>query len=111
NPGLIEWKAGGIYFTGQQKTASHLFRVDPATGKINRVSAPAELMGGSFSLARAGDQMAFGAGSPAAMNEVFVSEARRFSPRRLTNMTEQVRAWDLGTREVISWKSQDGTNI
>src|SRR6266404_3117532 len=38
NPGLVEWKADGIYFTGLQKTASHLFRVDPATGRITRVS-------------------------------------------------------------------------
>ena len=36
NPGAIEWKRDGIYFTGQQKTASHLFRADPASGKIVR---------------------------------------------------------------------------
>jgi Tol biopolymer transport system component len=34
NPGLLEWKADGIYFAGSEKTASHLFRVDPATAKI-----------------------------------------------------------------------------
>src|SRR6266849_2297065 len=38
NPGLIEWKSDGIYFAGSQKTASHLFRVDPASAKITRVS-------------------------------------------------------------------------
>ena len=26
-------------------------------------------------------------------------------------MTEQVAGWTLGTREVISWKSRDGTEI
>jgi dipeptidyl aminopeptidase/acylaminoacyl peptidase len=111
NPGLVEWKANGIYFTGLQKTASHLFRVDPASGKTNRISAPDDLVAGSFSLTRAGDQTAFVAGSSTTMNEVFVSDARKFSPRRLTNMTEQARAFTLGTREVISWKSQDGTTI
>src|SRR6266849_983941 len=59
NPGLIEWKTDGIYFAGQQKTASHLFRVDPATGKTIRVTAPDNLMAGSFSFTRAGDRMAF----------------------------------------------------
>ena len=34
NPGLVDWKPDGIYFTGLQKTASHLFRVDPETGNI-----------------------------------------------------------------------------
>ena len=111
NPGLVEWKSDGIYFGSLQKTASHLFRVDPATGRIIRVSAPDNLMAGSFSLTRAGDRMAFVAGSPTAMNEVFVSDARSFSPKRLTNMTEQARALTLGTREVISWKSQDGATI
>src|SRR5437870_1559474 len=58
NPGLIEWKADGIYFGGSQKTASHLFRVDPATARIVRVSAPDNLMAGSFSLTR-NDRIAF----------------------------------------------------
>jgi dipeptidyl aminopeptidase/acylaminoacyl peptidase len=111
NPGLIEWKAGGIYFAGQQKTASHLFRVDPATGKIVRLSAPDNLMAGSFSFTRAGDRMAFVLGFPTAMNEVFVSALSNFSPRQLTSMTDQARGYTLGTREVISWKSQDGTVI
>ena len=111
NPGLIEWKADGIYFAGQQKTASHLFRIDPASGKIVRLSNPDNLMAGSFSFTRAGDRMAFVAGSPTSMNEVFVSGVRDFSPRMLTTMTEQSRAYTLGTREVISWKSQDGTII
>src|SRR6266852_5548178 len=111
NPGLVEWKADGIYFTGLQKTASHLFRVDPATGRITRVSGPDVLMAGSFSLTRKGDAMAFTAGSPASMNEVFVSGMRNFSPHQLTNMTDQAKTFTLGTREVISWKSQDGTTI
>src|SRR5882672_7334472 len=76
NPGLIEWKTDGIYFGGQQKTASHLFRVDPATTKVVRVSAPDNLMAGSFSFTRNGDRIAFVAGSPTARNEVFVSGER-----------------------------------
>src|SRR5260370_13401670 len=111
NPGLVEWKADGIYFTGLRKTASHLFRADPATGRITRVSGPDDLMAGSFSLTRKGDAMAFTAGSPTSMNEVFVSGMRAFAPRQLTNMTEQAKTFTLGTREVIAWKSQDGTTI
>src|SRR5437588_9535772 len=111
NPGLIDWKADGIYFVAQQKTPSHLFRVDPASGKITRISAPDELMAGAFSLTRAGHRTAFLAGSPTSMNEVFVSDMRRFAPHKLTDLTEQARGFTLGTREVISWPSQDGTTI
>src|SRR5438552_2319469 len=99
NPGLVDWKTDGIYFTGLQKTASHLFLVKPAGGAINRVSGPDDLMAGSFSLTRKGDAMAFTAGSPASMNEVFVTGVRNFAPRQLTNMTEQAKAFTLGTRE------------
>jgi dipeptidyl aminopeptidase/acylaminoacyl peptidase len=111
NPGLLEWKKDGIYFSGLQKTASHLFRVDPATGGITRLSKPDDLMAGSFSFTRSGDRVAFIAGSPTSMNEVFVSDVKRFAPRKLTEMTAQTRDLLLGTREVISWKSQDGTTI
>lgn len=111
NPGLIEWKTDGIYFAGQQKTNAHLFRVDPATSRTMRVTAPDNLMAGSFSFTRSGDRMAFVAGSPTAMNEVFVSAVKDFAPRKLTDITEQARAFTLGTREVISWKSHDGAII
>src|ERR1043166_6602688 len=36
NPGLLEWNRNGIYFTGLEKTASHLFRVDPVSAKVVR---------------------------------------------------------------------------
>jgi dipeptidyl aminopeptidase/acylaminoacyl peptidase len=111
NPGLIEWKADGIYFSGSQKTASHLFRVNAANGKVVRVSAPDDLIAGSFSLARSADRFAFVAGSPTSMNEVFVSDTKRFAPRKLSDMTAQAKNFTLGTREVISWRSQDGATI
>jgi dipeptidyl aminopeptidase/acylaminoacyl peptidase len=111
NPGLIEWRPDGIYFAGSQKTASHLFRVDPVTSKITRISSPDDLMAGSFSLSHSGDALAFAAGSTTSLNELFVSDLRRFAPRKLTNLNEQTKSFTLGTREVISWKSQDGTTI
>src|SRR3989442_3289789 len=111
NPGVIEWKRDGIYFAGQQKTASHLFRTDPASGKIVRISQPDNLMAGSFSLTRSGDRIAFTAGSPTNISEVFVTDVSSFAPRKLTDLNDQTRSFRLGTREVISWKSQDGTTI
>ncbi|HYN05952.1 MAG TPA: S9 family peptidase [Vicinamibacterales bacterium] len=110
-PGLVAWNADGIYFSGSQRTASHLFRADPATGRITRVSGPDALMASGFSLTRDGRSMAFTASSPASLAEVFVTATQTFSPRALTTMTDQSKSFVLGTREVISWKSQDGTTI
>jgi dipeptidyl aminopeptidase/acylaminoacyl peptidase len=111
SPNLLEWRPDGVYFTALQKTASHLFRVDPEGMRVTRISAPDGLMAGSFSLTRDGRQMAFTASSPTALNEVFVSEVRNFSPHIVTRMSEQTKSLILGTREVISWKSTDGTTI
>jgi dipeptidyl aminopeptidase/acylaminoacyl peptidase len=111
NPGLLEWNRNGIYFAGSQKTAAHLFRADPATAKIVRISQPDDLMAGSFSFTHSGDRIAFTAASPTSMNELFVSDLRSFTPRKLTNLNDQAKAFTLGTREVISWKSQDGTTV
>ena len=111
NAGLVDWNRSGIYFSGLQKTASHLFRVDPVSGKIVRVSQPDNLMAGSFSITRNADRIAFAAASPTSLNEVFVTEARSFTPRKLTEFNEQTKSFTLGTREVISWRSQDGTTI
>jgi dipeptidyl aminopeptidase/acylaminoacyl peptidase len=110
-PGFVEWNADGIYFGGLQKTASHLFRVDPATGRITRVTAPDNLMAGGFSFTSDGRQIAFTSPSPTSLGEVYVASIQTFSPRKLTSMTDQVKDFTLATREVISWQSKDGATI
>ncbi len=111
NPGLLEWNKDGVYFSAAQKTASHLFRVDPASGSIVRVSAPDSLMAQSFSLTSDGRKLAYVVASPATLGEVAISSVSAFASRTLTHMTDQAKDFKLGTREVISWKSKDGTVI
>ena len=111
NPGLLDWKADGIYFTGLQKTSAHLFRVDPANAKITRLTRPDNLLAGGFSLTPDAKHVAFIASSPSSLAEVFVSDLKTFAPRMLTNMTEQTKPFVLGTRDLINWKSTDGTTI
>jgi dipeptidyl aminopeptidase/acylaminoacyl peptidase len=111
NAAFVEWNAGGLYFSGLQKTASHLFRLDPATGRAARVTSPDNLLAGGFTFTRDGRQIAFTAPSPTTLAEVYSTPLDRFAPRRLTEMSEQLRPFALGTREVVSWKSQDGAEI
>jgi len=110
SPGFVAWTAEGIYFSAQQKTASHLFKLDPVTLKITRITNPDGFMGGSFSFTRDGKMMAFSAASPTSLSEICVS-GLNFAPRVLTDMTAQAKAFVLGRREVITWKSRDGTMI
>ena len=110
-PGFVAWNAAGIYFTGLQKTAAHLFRVDPTTGKITRLTTPDNLMAGGFSLSKDGKQIAYTAASPTSLSEVFISPLTNFSPHKITRMSDQVKEFKLGTREVISWRSRDEATI
>jgi dipeptidyl aminopeptidase/acylaminoacyl peptidase len=110
NPGFVAWTGDGIYFAAQQKTSAHMFRLDPATLGIVRITNPDGFMGGSFSFSRDGKQMAFTAATPTTLTEIFVSDLP-FAPKKLTNLTAQADAFILGSREVISWTSKDGTVI
>jgi len=111
SPGLIEWRSDGIYFSAMQKIATHLFRLDPATNKIIRISEPDNLMAGFVTISRDGQKIAFTASSPTSLSEVYVTDAYKFAPRKLTTFTDQTNNLTLGTRELVSWKSTDGTTI
>jgi dipeptidyl aminopeptidase/acylaminoacyl peptidase len=111
NPSIVDWTPSGIYFSALQKTAGHLFRLNPADGAIVRLSGGDDLMGGAFTVTRDGRRVSFTAGSPTSLPELFVTDVQPFTPRRLTDMTSQAAGFTLGTREVISWKSKDGAII
>lgn len=110
NPSAVAWTAEGIYFAALRRTASHLYRLDPETLQISRMTTPDDAMAGAFSVARDGKRVAFQTASATALPEIAVSEFP-WRPRVLTRMTEQVADWILGTREVVSWKSRDGAVI
>ena len=111
DPYLLDWGPDGIYFGGLQKTNVHLFRLNSASGDIQRVTSPDTLLLDDFSLSPDFKYLAYTASSSALMDELYISTLSPFAPRKLTDMTAQVKDWNLGTAEVISWKSQDGTVI
>ncbi len=111
SPGLIDWSPDGIYFASQQKTSSHLFRLNPTTKAVERVSNPADIAVSQFSFTRDFKQLAFVAAGANVYPEVCVSDMKQFSPRRLTAMSDQLKDFRLATREVIEWKSTDGASI
>ncbi|MBK5296879.1 MAG: S9 family peptidase [Vicinamibacteria bacterium] len=111
DPNLIDWTGLGIVFSGLRKTTSHLFVVDPASKAVTRISQPDALIGSAFSLSKDGSSVAFGASSPTTMAEVYGAERTGFAARKLTDMTAQLASFRVGRREVVSWKSQDGTTI
>jgi len=89
---------------------AHLFRLNPADLKIERMTSPDAFVGSGYSFAKDGRTFAFISASPTTLSEVCVS-ALPFASRTLTHMTDQAAPFILGTREVISWKSRDGAAI
>ena len=110
-PQFVAWSRDGVLFAGQQRTASHLFRLDVARGSIIRVSGPDPLIGSGWSLSRDAQRVAFVQVSPTALPELAVSPVAAFAPRVLSHLSEQIADWKLGTREIVRWKSRDGTEI
>src|SRR6266404_3079815 len=111
DPRIAEWGPDGIYFEGLQKTSAHLFRVNPKTKEITRISSPDAFYLDDVSFTKDFKTLGIAAQDETHLTEIFVSSAQKFSPRKLTDMTAQVKDWDLGSAEVISWKSKDGATI
>ncbi len=112
SPLLNEWNQGGLYFFASQKTAMHLFRIDPASGRIARVTSPDALQFGyGASFTRDGKKLAFTLRSAGELGDVYVSAVDAFQPRKLTDFNAAIRDWTLPREEVISWTSKDGTRI
>ncbi|HXB68371.1 MAG TPA: S9 family peptidase [Candidatus Acidoferrales bacterium] len=111
DPNLIDWGPDGIYFTASQKTNAHVFRIDPATRSIRRISSPDQLHISAASFSKDHRMMAGAAAAPNHFTEVLVSAVADFAPRYLTDVSAEWKDFQLASREVVQWKSSDGTAI
>ena len=111
DPGLIGWGPNGIYFAAEQKTYAHLFRLNPTTKAVEKLSAPDHMAAFSFSFSRDYREVAYRAALENDYAEVYATSVAPWQGKKLTAMGEQLRGFTLAHREVISWKSVDGTTI
>jgi len=111
DPNLLAWSTDGIYFSALQKTAAHLFRLDPRSGRADRITGPDDLAASGFTFSKDFKTMAFVASRPNGYSEVYYSTVDAFQPRKLTALGDQLTPFKLASREVIRWKSKDGAEI
>ena len=110
NMSSLRWTPRGLFFLAYQKTKRHLFELDPETGTIRLVAdTPRNIWSMSFS--KDGGTIAFQAHTPTTQREIYRTSMDAFAPQRVTDMTKQIETWPLGTSEVVSWPSRDGTTI
>jgi dipeptidyl aminopeptidase/acylaminoacyl peptidase len=111
DPGLIGWGPDGIYFAAEQKTYAHLFRLNPATKAVEKLSTPDHMASFSFSFSQDYQQVAYRAAFENQYGEIYSSNVASWAGKKLTAMADQLAGFTLAHREVISWKSADGTAI
>jgi dipeptidyl aminopeptidase/acylaminoacyl peptidase len=111
-PGIIDWAPSGILFSGLERTSSRLYRLDPASGRFTALTAASGASVGGFSFSRDFTTVAFTSGDAKTFPEVYVASTSTIAAaKKLTSYGDQIKGWQVGTREMIAWKSTDGTVI
>ena len=106
---LVGWTPQGVLFMANQKTASQLFRIDPASRRVDAITST-DLHVSQASVSTDGRFIAFVAEDSTHVTEVYL-QGPDGPPKKLTDLTAHVSNWTLGTVETVSWKSRDGTPI
>jgi dipeptidyl aminopeptidase/acylaminoacyl peptidase len=110
NLGAVEWTEAGIYCLASQKVYRPIFLLDPESGKVKKIiDSPENIYSCDF--ASDGRTFAFYGFDRTTLPEIYHARIDDYNPQAVTRMTDQVRPWNTGSREVIDWKSKDGTSI
>jgi dipeptidyl aminopeptidase/acylaminoacyl peptidase len=109
---LFEWSEKGIYFGALKKTSSHLYRLNAATGAVDQVSHPDDVMANGASFTKDFGEVAYTAARPNTGSEIYIASTTGSGvPVRVTHLTDAMKPYTLARREVVSWKSGDGTTV
>ncbi len=111
DPNLIAWTKAGIHFSASQHTWSYLFTISPETKQITKHAVRDEWSGGGFSLTPDGATAAFAGTSGTEFADVYIAPLQTMAAKRVSDLGVQIASWPKHTRDVITWKSQDGVAI
>lgn len=110
--GALPGRSNRLVFLAEERQATVLRSIDPATGAIQVLSAPEAVFAGAPSFAADGRRFAVVASTPAHPAEVFVGSLDRPAAlQRLTRSNPQLEGIALGQQEVVRWRSRDGLDI
>src|SRR5204862_4175185 len=76
-----------------------------------KLSAPEGLAASGFSFSRDYKIVAYRAALDDQYAEIYTTSVAPWQGKKLTSMGEQLKGFSLAHREVVSWKSADGTTI
>lgn len=110
NMSNLQWTPKGIFMTANQKTKRLIYQIDPKSQKFQSISNPNDYVF-SISFSKDGSRLSYSALQAGTLGEIYVTSLPVLKPVALTDMSKQIAGWPVGTSEVISWKSEDGTEI
>jgi dipeptidyl aminopeptidase/acylaminoacyl peptidase len=111
DPGLERWAPEGIYFSALQKMSSSLFLLDPATKAVKKIDMPGSSVTGGFSFSKDFKTVAYRGTGENRFGEIYVSSLPAVAPVQITHAADQLSGFTLAHREMVQWKSGDGTPI
>jgi len=106
----MHWVDNGIYATAYLKTRRMLYHIDPSHPDQVQIyiSSPDRIS--DFSITDDGRHLAFIGSSANQLDEVYLKSGN-LPPVQRTHNTDQIRDWQVAQSEVITWTSQDGSEI
>ena len=111
NPSALAWNEDGVFFVASQRTARQLFVMDPESGAVTLALDTPEMIA-TADIARDGSAFAIQGEDRTSVAEIFRWQRGAGTPEPVSDMTSQVADWgDLGTRELLTWESEDGAEI
>ena len=110
DPSVFAWNEHGIWFTADEGTLRHVYRLSPQDGTFGRIGGLPEIVR-SAAMDDSGSTLVLLGESRSSMAEVMVTSLPATRVQQLTNTTAQLADWPLGTREVIQWEASDGLVI
>jgi len=107
---LLGWFESGIYFSALTGVGSQLYTCT-GKGEIRQLTERQDREHSSFSFCVEGRNAAFTYSDSDNFTEVGFSNLDRYAPVRLTDSGRKLNSYGLSRKEMITWKSQDGTEI
>jgi dipeptidyl aminopeptidase/acylaminoacyl peptidase len=109
---LLDWSEKGIYFSALKKTAAHLYLLNPATAAVEQVTHPDDVVANGFSFSKDFSQVAYRAALPNAGGEIYAASTTGTAAGiPVTHLNDAMKPYTLARREVVRWKSGDGTTV
>jgi Tol biopolymer transport system component len=96
---LLDWSEKGIYFAALKKTAAHLYLLNVATGAVEQVTHPNDVVANGFSFSKDFSQVAYRAAAPNAGAEIYVaSTAGSGNADQITHLCDAMKPRWRGAR-------------